>query len=181
MTLKGRLLGIIGWTVGIILAIGILGFAIFIGFALSSEDDEKSTQGEQEAAEESSVEEEQTEEEIEEEVHQVNETQIQSEQSFMDTLHKMTHQKIYANEKWGAVEITEERITLMLETVEASNFEHKEFYIDALSAWQEEDFSNAVEVHNYIWDEKNGNIGKATRLLSEEEEQRYIEKYFRRE
>lgn len=183
--MKSKLLGIIGWFVAIGFAIGILGLAIFVGFALLSEGDvAKEDQPQEESAmkeetEEKKKEEEREQEDIEEEVQEVHVEKIKSEENFMDILHHMTHQKVHAEDKWGAVEITDERIELMLEIAENSNFTHRNFYMETLTEWQNGDFSNAVEVHNYIWELQNGNIGRALRLFTEEEEQQYIEKYFR--
>ncbi|MGP4039805.1 DUF6241 domain-containing protein [Gracilibacillus sp. D59] len=182
--MKSKWIGIIGWVVALGFCIGVLGFAIFIAFALLSEDDvAKNDQKQEETIEVGAPGTEEdmevSEEDIEEEVQEVNTEKIQSEGNFRDTLHHMTHQKVHAADKWGAVEITDERIDVMLETAKNSNFTHREFYIEALTAWQKGDFSNAVEVHNYIWELKDGNVGRALRLFSEEEEQQYIEKYFR--
>lgn len=106
------------------------------------------------------------------ETRQINAT---SEDGFADAIHYMTHQKIYATAKWGSLEITDERIDSMLETLDKTDFVDEEFYRETLDAWKSGDFSNAVEVHNYIWEQKDGNIGQAQRLLTEEEEQAYIE------
>ncbi|QGH33728.1 hypothetical protein GI584_06720 [Gracilibacillus salitolerans] len=178
--MKSKLIGIISWVVALGLAVGVLGFAIFIVFALLSEDDvAKEDEPQEEKTTEVDAASEVSEEDIEEEVQEVDTDNIQSEINFRDTLHHMTHQKVHAEDKWGAVEITDERIELMLETVKNSDFTHRDYYIEALTAWQNGDFSNAVEVHNYIWELKDGNVGRALRLYSEEEEQQYIEKYFR--
>ncbi|MFV8828220.1 DUF6241 domain-containing protein [Alkalihalobacterium sp. APHAB7] len=40
------------------------------------------------------------------------------------------------------------------------------------------DFSQAVYDHNVIWEIQGGTVGKATRLLTEEEEREYIQMYF---
>lgn len=101
-----------------------------------------------------------------------------SEKAFADDLHKMTHQKVMAEEKWGHKRITEESIEEMLRIAEESNYEYKDFYIDTLKRWQAGDFNNAVKVHNIIWNANNGTIGKAERLLSPREEQNYIIEHF---
>ncbi|GAE93296.1 hypothetical protein JCM21714_2367 [Gracilibacillus boraciitolerans JCM 21714] len=180
--MKGKLLGMVGWIVALGLGVAVLGLAIFVGFALLSENDVEETRQAELTETESAAEQEskKTEEEasIEEEVQEVNAEKILSESAYMDTLHQMTHQKIYADQKWGAVEITEERMELMLNIAEESNFTHRDFYIETLTSWQNDNFSNAVEVHNYIWEQQNGTIGRATRMLTDEEQQQYIEKYF---
>lgn len=103
---------------------------------------------------------------------------ITTESEFMEVLHHMTHQKVEASPKWGAVQITEQRIDQMLAVLESNELEHEAFYHKTLSAWKKGDFSNAVHTHNEIWDMQNGTIGEATDLLSEAEEEKYIETHF---
>lgn len=101
-----------------------------------------------------------------------------SEWKFSDDIHKMTHQKVKAQVKWGSLEITEERINNMLTTAEESVYQYKDFYIETLSAWQRGDFTNAVQVHNVIWKSQDGSIGIATGLLTEREEMEYKAQHF---
>lgn len=108
-------------------------------------------------------------------------TQIKQEEitesEIRDFIHKMAHQKIHAEEKWGLIEITDERIKWLLESVDKSQetIEHKDVYKKLLTRWQAGDFSQAVEDHNTIWTMQGGNIGKALRLLTEEEEAEYLD------
>lgn len=101
-----------------------------------------------------------------------------SELKFSDRLHEMTHQKVYAETKWGHHEITDERINEMLRTAKQSDYKYKELYIDSLEQWKTGNFKNAVQVHNVIWKSKNGSIGKAQRLLTDREEMEYRAKHF---
>lgn len=101
------------------------------------------------------------------------------EKIFQHTLHNMTHQKVYAESKKGSMQITNEKIEELLSQVEASDFDHKGYYTIILTDWKNGDFSNAVEVHNLIWSIQGGTIGKAERLLTEEEEKAYIEINFK--
>jgi len=103
---------------------------------------------------------------------------LPSERQFADDLHHMTHQKIKASQKWGHLEITDERIEEMYETAETSDYTYREFYIRALEAWMEGDFSNTVQVHNTIWNEQNGNVGKARGLMTPKEEIEYKARHF---
>ncbi|WP_040608720.1 DUF6241 domain-containing protein [Salinicoccus carnicancri] len=102
-----------------------------------------------------------------------SESGVLSERIFSDRLHGMTHQKVYAEEKWGYAPITEESIDKMLEILEKSEYTHQEFYKKSLIAWKDGDFSNAVKVHNVIWNNKGGNVGKAERLLTPKEEMEF--------
>ena len=96
-------------------------------------------------------------------------------------LHQMTHQKIVATEKRGAVEMTPENIENMLKIVRENYdfYEHSPFYEKTLTAWEQGDFSNAVSVHNTIWDWHNGTVGRATGLMTPEQEEAFVEDHFR--
>ena len=96
-------------------------------------------------------------------------------------LHQMTHQKITAGKKKGAVEMTQENVEDLLLIVQANKhlYDHSAFYEKALTEWKQGNFSNAVNVHNTIWDWHNGTVGKATGLMNAEEEQRFVEEHFR--
>lgn len=92
----------------------------------------------------------------------------------------MTHEKIHASQKWGPrIEITPERIEKMLGEAEKSDYKYKDLYIETLTDWQNGDFLNAVKVHNTIWNERNGNVGKATRMMTDKEQQWYKDSYYR--
>ncbi|RWZ55335.1 hypothetical protein EQV77_11880 [Halobacillus fulvus] len=103
---------------------------------------------------------------------------IPSEFSFRENIHKMTHQKIYATKKWGHLQITDERLDKMLQTLDEADYTNEAFFREVLTAWQEGDFSNAVDVHNQIWKEKDGTVGEALRLMTADEEQEYVEEHF---
>ena len=94
-------------------------------------------------------------------------------------VHDMTHQKVYAKQKWGSSEITADKVQKLYEIVTENEFETKEMLLEILEPWTSGDFSNAVRAHNTIWSYQKGTIGKATRLLTPEEELAYIEKHFR--
>lgn len=100
-----------------------------------------------------------------------------TESTIRDYIHKMSHQKIHAEEKWGLIEITAERVEWLLESVDKTKeqIEHKDVYTKILTRWADGDFSQAVEDHNTIWTMQGGNIGKALRLLTEDEEAAYLE------
>ncbi|MBZ5199871.1 hypothetical protein HU147_01470 [Planomicrobium chinense] len=101
------------------------------------------------------------------------------EKKLQDHLHEMSHSKVYAADKWGQVRlITPANIAELQTIVEAGDFEEKDFYQSTLEAWQKGDFSNAVDVHNTIWSWHGGTIGKASRLMTEEEEQAYTRSNF---
>ena len=96
-------------------------------------------------------------------------------------LHRMTHQKIVASEKRGAIEMSPQNIQNMLTIVRenAESYEHSDFYEEALTAWEQGNFSNAVTVHNTIWTWHGGTVGKATGLMTPEQEADYVNRNFK--
>lgn len=105
--------------------------------------------------------------------NEMNEAQLQF------YLHEMTHSKVYAEDKWGkSRQMSPENIESLLTIVEANKYMEKSFYRNTLEEWREGNFSNAVDVHNTIWNWHNGTIGEATRLMTDEEEQAFIERNF---
>lgn len=163
----------LNWTLGIlsvIVVVGLIavGFFFYQAFTYEPETESEAKTEEVVAPEESSV-----EATVDFEVESGT-----SEYKFQQTLHEMTHQKVYATEKWGSEQITDEKINEMLAILEKEEFENEDFYHEVLTAWKEGDFSNAVEAHNEIWKWQGGTIGKAQRLLTAEEEREYIEKNF---
>lgn len=104
---------------------------------------------------------------------------LKVEKDFADALHFMTHQKVEAFMKWGTLELTEERVDAMLEILEDTNFVHQFFYKRTLEQWKEGNFKNVVMVHNRIWEMAEGDIGKATAYLDEQEEESYIKEHYR--
>ncbi|MEH6991716.1 DUF6241 domain-containing protein [Neobacillus drentensis] len=104
------------------------------------------------------------------------------EEKLIQEVHNMTHQKVEADKKWGASEITADKVQKLYEVIQTKDFKkssHKQMLLDILEPWTRQDFSNAVSAHNRIWAYQKGNIGEATRLLTPQEELEYIEDEFR--
>lgn len=102
-------------------------------------------------------------------------------QKLMQEVHDMTHQKVKAEEKWGASKITKDKVLKLYDVVKNKQFSDentKDMLLEILEPWTQGDFSNAVTAHNQIWDYQEGSIGKATRLLTPVEEEDYIKEKF---
>lgn len=97
-----------------------------------------------------------------------------SEDQLQKYLHGMSHQKVEAKDKWSHYEITEERILYLIKHIEKVDYEHSDLYLDILSRWLKNDFSRADKDHNAIWSLQGGTVGKATGILTEEEEMLYL-------
>ena len=67
----------------------------------------------------------------------------------------------------GQNEITREAVTQIVNEVKGQD----DYLSDQLKKWLELDFSNGVEIHNYVWNKLDGNIGKARELNEEKVEQ----------
>ncbi|MBM7659690.1 hypothetical protein JOC85_000457 [Bacillus mesophilus] len=102
------------------------------------------------------------------------------EYQIQNAIHYMSHQKVKADEKWGTIRITPERISRLIQIVELhkSELNHADLYLRILTRWANDDFSQADKDHNAIWKLQNGNIGEATRVLTPQEEQKFIKKHF---
>ena len=92
-------------------------------------------------------------------------------------IHRMSHQKVKADEKRGFILMTDEKIDWLLYKIQFQGLEHEDTYREILEEWKQGDFSNVVEHHNTIWELQGGTVGKAYGRLSEHEEQAYISAY----
>ncbi len=97
----------------------------------------------------------------------------------VSTMHKMTHQKVYASDKWGAVEMTNDRVNRLYEIVKNSSFTNKDILLGILGKWKAGDFSMVDKDHNYFWKYQDGNVGEATGIMTAEDEQSFIESTFK--
>lgn len=97
-----------------------------------------------------------------------------------ETIHYMTHGLVQANKKWGKIELTADRVERLRYVAElnSNTYNNGARYVTILEHWSEGDFSNAVEDHNFIWGLWNGTVGKATRLLTPAEIDKYNAEHF---
>ncbi|WP_080844532.1 DUF6241 domain-containing protein [Cytobacillus gottheilii] len=101
-----------------------------------------------------------------------------TEYAVQNAIHGMSHQKTRAEDKWGFIPLTAERVNRLKAVVEANEYEEKGLYLDILNRWANNDFSRVDHDHNAIWDLQGGTIGKATGILSVEEEKAFIEEHY---
>ncbi|MCP3762890.1 DUF6241 domain-containing protein [Domibacillus sp. A3M-37] len=102
------------------------------------------------------------------------------EYSVREAIHFMSHQKVKADEKRGALQITPERIDRLMEVVFANQdtYRNADVYLSILNRWKAGDFRNADQDHNTVWQLLDGEVGKATGVLAPYEEEKYIERNF---
>ena len=97
-----------------------------------------------------------------------------SEDAVINVMHKMTHQKVKAEEKWGAIPMTPETINQVYDIVKNSQFKRKQDLLAILEKWKTGNFTQIDTDHNYFWQYQGGTIGKAYGIMTQTEEQTFI-------
>ncbi|MCD7035091.1 DUF6241 domain-containing protein [Metabacillus sp. GX 13764] len=101
-----------------------------------------------------------------------------SEEDVIDVMHKMSHQKIKADQKWGAAVLSQKNAAEVYALINNSHFKDKSDLLEIAERWKNRDFNSAVSDHNYFWKKLKGTIGKAYGKLSAEEEHTYCVKEY---
>lgn len=96
----------------------------------------------------------------------------------IDIMHKMTHQKVKAEDKWGAIPLSEDTVSQVIEFLGKSNFASKEALIDIANKWKSGDFQTIDDDHNYFWQWQGGTVGRAYGIMSPAEEEEFIRNNF---
>nr|WP_144925268.1 DUF6241 domain-containing protein [Paenibacillus bovis] len=97
-------------------------------------------------------------------------SEVSDEDSIMEDMHKMTHQKVKSDEKWGAIEMSQANIDELIEILKLKQFEGVDRLKEIAMEWKAGDFSKVVNHHNHIWRKQGGTIGVAYGIMSPEEE-----------
>ncbi|MEH7306439.1 DUF6241 domain-containing protein [Neobacillus drentensis] len=97
-----------------------------------------------------------------------------SQDAVIEVMHKMTHQKVKAKEKWGAIPMIPDTINQVYNIVENSEFEQKDDLLAILDKWKKGIFSKVDDDHNYFWTYQGGTVGKAYGIMSKSEEETFI-------
>lgn len=76
-----------------------------------------------------------------------------------DLVHRMSNTIIVADKNliWGKEKITFDKIDYVLAAVKNED----NYLYEEMLKWKDKDFSNAKDLHNYVWRKLDGNIGKA--------------------
>lgn len=84
-------------------------------------------------------------------------------------------QKVHADLKTWFFEMTPERVHWLLDAVEEhEDYVDQDLYVDILTRWDADDFSQAVHDHNAVWTLLDGDVGRADRVATPEEEAAYL-------
>jgi len=104
---------------------------------------------------------------------------VPSENELLEILHKMTHQKVRAQKKWGFIQMTEVNLIAVKEVLEENPiFNENINMLEMVSTWLNNEFTNIVADHNLLWGEKEGTVGKAYGRLSQAEEEALVKEQF---
>lgn len=108
---------------------------------------------------------------------------VNAEGVIIDSMHKMLHQKVIADKKIGFIVMSPENIKKLRHLLDQSDkMLDKEKYAEILNRWEKGDFSQAVEEHNYMWEQAGGeSAGKAKRLATSKEEKAYLKEQSEKE
>jgi hypothetical protein len=101
-----------------------------------------------------------------------------TEEQVIEAIHKMSHQKVVADEKWGAIPLTQDRVKRLIKVIKAHQYENNLIFLSILERWEKGDFSQAYEDHNKMWNLLDGTRGKAVNNASPEEERKFIQEHF---
>ncbi|MBO1581681.1 PRK06770 family protein [Bacillus sp. XF8] len=93
-------------------------------------------------------------------------------------LHEMAHQKVKADQKWGYIFITQERIESLIEIVKNGDLNQKGAYIDILERWKQGEYKKVDADHNTIWKLQSGNLGEGKGVMSQDEQKELVNKLF---
>lgn len=93
-------------------------------------------------------------------------------------IHSLANTLVKAEYKWQCNEVTPKTIDLALKGVEEIKDDDDRMHLrNSLTKWKSGDFSNAVEVHNYVWEMLDGNVGKAE-VLDKDKIQSILNEYY---
>ncbi len=84
-------------------------------------------------------------------------------------IHRMANTLIIAEDgkRWGLDTVTDEKCNTLIIEVTASDYNDKDRLLSILNKWKEEDFSEGVDDHNYVWNRLGGTVGRAESLKQE--------------
>ncbi|WP_462410872.1 DUF6241 domain-containing protein [Neobacillus sp. Marseille-QA0830] len=107
--------------------------------------------------------------------------QTSSQKAVIEVMHKMTHQKVKAEDKWGAIPMIPDTINQVYEIVNNSQFELKNDMLEILDKWKNSNFASIDTDHNYFWNYQDGTVGRAYGIMSPSEEKTFVMNNFGQE
>jgi hypothetical protein len=100
------------------------------------------------------------------------------EEQVMEVMHKMTHQKVRAERKHGAIPMVEDTINQVYNIVSNSEFDNKVKMLEIADKWKNGWFDTIDYDHNFFWKHQEGEVGKAYGVMTSAEEKEFIKNNF---
>ena len=84
-------------------------------------------------------------------------------ENIYDIIHRMSNSKIIAedNKIWGRLPMDSNDISTLKNLIEKVDYKDRDYLLEILTRWENNDFSQIVDEHNYVWKKLGGTIGKA--------------------
>jgi Family of unknown function (DUF6241) len=84
-------------------------------------------------------------------------------ENIYDILHRMSNSKIIAedNQIWGRLPMDSNDIATLKNLIEKVEYTDRDYLLEVISRWENNDFSQVVDEHNYFWKKLGGTVGKA--------------------
>lgn len=101
----------------------------------------------------------------------VDEKDLNSKEKVYKMIHVMANTIIIAenDQIWGKKPITKDRVEAVMKAMEELDITDEKL-LGTLKRWEEQDYSEGVEDHNYVWRKYlDGTIGKAIKLREDKE------------
>jgi Family of unknown function (DUF6241) len=101
------------------------------------------------------------------------------EYAVISAMHKMTHQKIKSDKKWGAIPMNDKNIKEIKDAIENNDYAKGPSLMRIITKWEEGDFNSIAQDHNSLWEMQGGTVGRAYGTMTPEEEAKFIENNFK--
>ncbi|MCY8235565.1 DUF6241 domain-containing protein [Priestia endophytica] len=101
-----------------------------------------------------------------------------TEADIMHIMHLMTHQKVRANKKEGAIRMTPYSLAQVTDLINEVQPPNKKKLLQIVNHWENGNFDNVIEEHNYFWEYEGGKVGKAIGRMTMTEESYFVRKHF---
>lgn len=84
-------------------------------------------------------------------------------QKIYDIMHRMSNTKIIAedNKIWGELPIDENSLGDLKALISEIDYKDRDYLLKVISRWEQGNFSEADDEHNYFWTKLGGTVGRA--------------------
>ncbi|WP_241484286.1 DUF6241 domain-containing protein [Bacillus clarus] len=101
-------------------------------------------------------------------------TNDSSEREVISAMHSMTHQKVKAAQKFGAIPMAKKNAEKIRDIINYNDFEKKAELLVIAGRWIDRDFSKIIDDHNYLREFQEDKDSKATGVIDAVEEEYFV-------